>query len=76
MLELISHMHDQGFIHCSHLLQSMAISEVDAIVLAIHDHASAPRNAEDDPSVISRLLKTGLPTLSVGHDPLCNIDHE
>jgi len=55
MLELVEHMRDQGFIHRANLVQPLVISDIDAIIPAIFDHAKARDEAAGEAEVIARL---------------------
>ncbi len=55
MLDLVSHMRDQGFIHRAHLVQPLVISDVDQIVPAILEHAEEEGTSEGKKDVISKL---------------------
>ncbi|MCX8999060.1 TIGR00730 family Rossman fold protein [Rhizobiaceae bacterium BDR2-2] len=56
MLDLVSHMREQGFIHRAHLVQPMVIAEVEDIVPAILDRIDELNNGkEGEEAIISRL---------------------
>jgi uncharacterized protein (TIGR00730 family) len=55
MLDLVSHMRDQGFIHRAHLVQPLVISDVDQIVPAILEHAEEEGVSDGEKDVISKL---------------------
>lgn len=55
MLDLVSHMRDQGFIHRAHLVQPLVISEVDQIVPAILERAEEEGTSGGEKDVISKL---------------------
>ena len=55
MLDLVSHMRDQGFIHRANLVQPLVISDVDQIVPAILERAEEKGTSGGEKSVISKL---------------------
>nr|WP_117194272.1 TIGR00730 family Rossman fold protein [Rhizobium terrae] len=55
MLDLITHMREQGFIHRAHLVQPMVIADVEDIVPAILERGEEFRPSGGEDAVISRL---------------------
>jgi uncharacterized protein (TIGR00730 family) len=55
MLSLVTHMREQGFIHRSHLVQPLVISDVDDIVPAILERDEAKASSDGEEAVISKL---------------------
>lgn len=55
MLDLVSHMRDQGFIHRAHLVQPLVISDVEQIVPAILERAEEKGTSDGEKNVISKL---------------------
>ncbi|CAN7239169.1 TIGR00730 family Rossman fold protein [Neorhizobium sp. LjRoot104] len=55
MLDLITHMREQGFIHRAHLVQPLVIADVEEIVPAILEHGEDRPPSGGEGAVISRL---------------------
>ena len=55
MLELISHMGDQGFVHTAHLVQPMVIDDVEDIVPSIIDRWEAAGQTSGREAIIAKL---------------------
>lgn len=55
MLELITHMRSEGFVHTGHRVQPLVIGEIDKVVPAIIDKWDALENPEGVEEVISKL---------------------
>jgi uncharacterized protein (TIGR00730 family) len=53
MLAMLAHMRDEGFIHTSHLMQPLVISDVDEIIPAIL--AAAKADAKGNEEIISKM---------------------
>ncbi len=55
MLDLITHMREQGFIHRAHLVQPLVIADVEQIVPAILEQGEDTPPSDGEDAVISRL---------------------